>query len=355
LSNASEATPTMRNITSMSASHRAIGLRIAVAIIAAMTICRHADAQTQGGPTPSASGAAVYFIGIKDGDTLPTQSTIHFGLRKMAVAPAGIGRDNTGHHHLIIDAPLPPLDKPIPNDLNHLHFGAGQSEADVTLPPGKHTLQLVLGDKDHIPHTPPLYSDKITVNVVKHKSPPNAEVYFENLSDGQYMPRQMIVRFGLLNMGVAPAGVEKTNTGHHHLIVDAPTPSAGEPIPNDFNHLHFGAGQTQAEVRLPPGNHSLQLVLGDEDHVLHYPPVMSKSINVTVADPDQRPVLRPGSSGPPVTALQAQLGIAKTGTFESTTSDAVVEFQNRANVATDGIVGPITWKALDELSTSRSR
>lgn len=345
----------MKRIIPITVSDRALGLRIAIAIIAAIAFCHDATAQTKGGPTPSAPGAGVYFIGIKDGDTLPAQSTIHFGLRKMAVAPAGIGRDNTGHHHLIIDAPLPPLDQPIPNDLNHLHFGAGQSEADITLPPGKHTIQLLLGDKDHIPHTPPLYSDKITVNVVKHTAPRNAEVYFENLSDGQYMPTQMIVRFGLLNMGVAPAGIEKANTGHHHLIVDAPTPSAGDPIPNDFNHLHFGAGQTQAEVRLPPGSHTLQLVLGDEDHVLHYPPVLSKPVTVTVADPDQRPVLRAGASGPPVTALQAQLGIPKTGTFESATSDAVIEFQNRANVATDGVVGPITWKALDELSSSRSR
>lgn len=345
----------MRSISPMTASTRAMGLRVAVTIIAAMAISTHADAQTKGGPASSAPGAAVYFVGIKDGNTLPAKSTIHFGLRNMSVAPAGIGRDNTGHHHLIIDAPLPPLDQPIPNDLNHLHFGAGQSEAEVTLPPGRHTLQLLLGDKDHIPHTPPLYSDRITVNVVKHAAPPNAEVYFENLSDGQYMPTHMIVRFGLLNMGVAPAGIDKANTGHHHLIVDAPTPPAGDPIPNDFNHLHFGAGQTQAEVTLPPGKHTLQLALGDEDHVLHYPPVMSKQITVTVADPDQRPVLRPGASGPPVAALQAQLGVATDGTFGPTTADAVTEFQSNANLNADSVVGPITWKALDELSSSRSR
>jgi hypothetical protein len=345
----------MSSITLMKTTSHAIGLAMAVAIIAAMAICSRADAQTKGGPTPSAPGAAVYFIGLKDGDTIPAKTTIHFGLRNMSVAPAGIDRANTGHHHLIIDAPLPPLDQPIPNDFNHLHFGAGQTEAEVTLTPGKHTLQLLFADKDHIPPTPPLYSKRITVNVVKHTSPPNAKVYFENLSDGQYMPTRMIVRFGLLNMGVAPAGVDKPNTGHHHLIIDAPPPPAGEPIPNDFNHLHFGAGQTQAEVTLPPGRHTLQLVLGDADHVLHYPPVMSKPITVIVADPDQRPVLRPGTSGPAVAALQAQLGIAADGAFGPATAEAVTQFQNGKNLNADAVVGPVTWKALDDLSGSRTR
>src|SRR4051794_7257187 len=125
-----------------------------------------AVAQT-GGPTPSAPGAAVYFVDIKEGSTLPTKPTLHFGLRNMGVAPAGLARENSGHHHLIIDAPTPPLDKPIPNDFNHLHFGAGQTEAEVSLTPGKHTLQLLLGDKDHIPHNPPVMSERITVNVVE--------------------------------------------------------------------------------------------------------------------------------------------------------------------------------------------
>lgn len=335
--------------------NRATGLVMAATILTAMAVCNRADAQTKGGPTPAPSGAALYFIGIKDGDTLPATSTVHFGLRNMSVAPAGIGRENTGHHHLIIDAALPPLDLPIPNDLNHLHFGAGQTEADVTLPPGKHTLQLLLGDKDHIPHTPPLFSERITVNVVKHTAPANAEVYFENLRDGQYIPTRMIVRFGLLNMGVAPAGVDKPNTGHHHLIIDAPTPSAGAPIPNDFNHLHFGAGQTQAEVTLPSGRHSLQLVLGDEDHVLHHPPVTSKPITVIVADPDERPVLRRGASGPAVAAIQAQLGIPGNGTFDAATEQAVLELQEQADLAADAIVGPKTWKALDESSSAKTR
>jgi len=83
------------------------------------------------------------------------------------VAPAGINRRNTGHHHLLIDTKLPPLDEPIPNDFNHLHFGAGQTEAIVTLSPGRHTLQLLLGDENHVPHNPPIMSKPIRVYVTK--------------------------------------------------------------------------------------------------------------------------------------------------------------------------------------------
>src|SRR3954454_6654572 len=118
-----------------------------------------------GGPTPSPAGAAVYFVDLRDGASIPTKSIIHFGLRNMGVAPAGSDRANSGHHHLLIDTPMPPLNAPIPNDFNHLHFGGGQTEAEVTLTPGEHTLQLLLGDKDHIPHTPPVMSSRIKVRV----------------------------------------------------------------------------------------------------------------------------------------------------------------------------------------------
>jgi hypothetical protein len=112
--------------------------------------------------------ARVYFVSLKDGAEITSPVAILFGLTNMGVAPAGSDNVNTGHHHLIIDSKLPPLDLPIPNDFNHLHFGAGQSEAMVTLPPGKHTLQLLFADENHVPHDPPLMSAPITV-IVKAK------------------------------------------------------------------------------------------------------------------------------------------------------------------------------------------
>ena len=155
-------------------SGRSVNFILKLLIVGAAT-CGVASAQQgqTGGPTPSAEGAAVYFVGLNNGATVPAKITIRFGLHEMGVAPAGLDRANSGHHHLLIDTELPPLDKAIPNDFNHLHFGAGQTEAEITLKPGTHTLQLLLGDKDHIPHNPPVMSPRIRV-VVMQPEPPRA-------------------------------------------------------------------------------------------------------------------------------------------------------------------------------------
>lgn len=117
--------------------------------------------------TAAPPGASVYFISPKDGDTVTSPFKVQFGLTGMGVAPAGVDKPKTGHHHLIIDATLSPeeLKQPIAADANHIHFGGGQTEAMVTLPPGQHTLQLVLGDWSHIPFDPPIVSPVIIVTV----------------------------------------------------------------------------------------------------------------------------------------------------------------------------------------------
>lgn len=119
------------------------------------------------GETPAPDGAKVYFINLKDGDTFKSPVTIRFGLEGMGVAPAGVEKDKTGHHHLIIDEKIEgeELNEAIPADDNHKHFGGGQTETTVELAPGEHTLQLVLGDWSHIPHNPPVMSERITITV----------------------------------------------------------------------------------------------------------------------------------------------------------------------------------------------
>ena len=118
------------------------------------------------GETAAPPNASVYIISPKDGDTVTNPFKVQFGLSGMGVAPAGVDKPNTGHHHLLIDV-NEPLDssEPIPQDKVHLHFGAGQTESDIELAPGKHTLQPVLGDWSHIPFTPPIVSAVITVTV----------------------------------------------------------------------------------------------------------------------------------------------------------------------------------------------
>lgn len=115
--------------------------------------------------TPSPAAAELYFISPADGATVPKRFEVRFGLRGMGVAPAGIELEGTGHHHLLIDVDGIDFTKPLPADERHLHFGRGQTETVVELPPGRHTLQLVLGDHRHVPHDPPVVSRRITVTV----------------------------------------------------------------------------------------------------------------------------------------------------------------------------------------------
>ena len=135
-----------------------LALFVAVAALAAT----RASAQT-----PSPPGAAVYFINLKDGDTVTSPFKVEFGLSGMGVAPAGTQAPNTGHHHLLIDTQLSPaqLKEAIPADPQHRHFGGGQTETSLTLPAGQHTLQLVLGDWQHVPHNPPVMSAVIKITV----------------------------------------------------------------------------------------------------------------------------------------------------------------------------------------------
>jgi hypothetical protein len=109
--------------------------------------------------------AELYFIAPSDGETLASPVTVRFGLRGMGIAPAGIAFPDTGHHHLLIDAELPPLDRPVPADERHIHFGKGQTEAVVKLAPGRHRLRLLLADHLHVPHDPPVVSESITITV----------------------------------------------------------------------------------------------------------------------------------------------------------------------------------------------
>ncbi len=261
--------------------------------------------------TAAAPNARVFFVGLQDGATIPARSVIRFGTENIAIVPAGTRQDNAGHHHLLVDAELPPLDREIPSDFNHLHFGRGQTETELTLPPGEHTLQLLFADHEHVPHDPPVMSQKVRVRVevasatqpqpaprtatgtpARTPSPNDAAVYFIYPRNGSTIYASSTIRFGLRNMGVAPAGIVKPNTGHHHLLIDVPTPALDVAIPSDLNHLHFGNGQTERKITLPPGRHSLQLILGDDQHVPHDPPVMSERIEIFVGNPRKRSARR---------------------------------------------------------------
>lgn len=141
-------------------------LAFAVALLLAATAA-------QAGETPAPPDARVFFVNLKDGDTVAAPVTVAFGIEGMVIAPAGSETPNSGHHHLLVDrTPLgegpdgaEELNANLPADANHIHFGKGQTETVLELAPGPHTLQLVLGDANHIPHNPPVVSERITITV----------------------------------------------------------------------------------------------------------------------------------------------------------------------------------------------
>ena len=112
----------------------------------------------------------------------------------------------------------------------------------------------------------------------------NPKVYFINLEDGDRVESPFLIQFGLSGMGIAPAGTDRSNTGHHHLLINVDDIDLSKPIPSSSNHIQFGGGQTESLVDLMPGDYSMQLVLGDMTHTPHNPPIISQRINITVID-----------------------------------------------------------------------
>ena len=135
----------------------------AIALVAASLAYTSAFA----GNTPAPRNASLYIGWPNDGEVVSAGKPfrVWFGLRNMGVAPKGVKFPNAGHHHLLIDVDLPAFDQEIPSDRNHLHFGTGATETMLELTPGKHTLQLLMGDDLHVPHNPPIYSKKIRITV----------------------------------------------------------------------------------------------------------------------------------------------------------------------------------------------
>lgn len=118
----------------------------------------------------------------------------------------------------------------------------------------------------------------------RNAAPEGARAYIVSPADGATVSNPVTIVFGLEGMGVAPAGVEQDNTGHHHLLIntDPATLALDEPLPATDRIVHFGGGQTQVTKELPAGTHSLQLLLGDWTHIPHDPPVLSEAITITV-------------------------------------------------------------------------
>lgn len=238
-------------------------------------------------PSAAASGGAdakarVFFAFPQDGSKVISPVALVFGVEGMTVNPAGLDMEDKtkGHHHIIVDGAPVAAGEAVPADDTHIHFGKAQTDTKLELSPGKHTLTLQFADGAHLSYGPAM-SQTITVEVVEAKEA--ARVFFEGPKDGAKMKSPVKLKFGLAGMGVRPAGedpLDKT-TGHHHVIVDGQPVALGAAVPADDKHIHFGKGQTETELPLAPGKHTLTLQLADGAH-LSYGPELSQTITVEV-------------------------------------------------------------------------
>ncbi|MBI4202838.1 MAG: DUF4399 domain-containing protein [Chloroflexi bacterium] len=222
---------------------------------------------------------AVSFTQPADGAQVTSPFVVRMTASGVTVEPASAGiNEGRGHHHIIVGDTLPPKGQPIPSNAQHLHYGGGQTEANLDLPPGEHTLHLLFATGDHIPYDP-LITSKVKVVVTEQR-----KVSFLEPEGGAQVTSPFTIQMGAEGVIVEPAsaGVNE-GRGHHHVIVDAGLPPVGQPIPSDAQHLHFGGGQTEATLDLPPGEHTLQLVFADGNH-MPYSPYVTASLRVVVVE-----------------------------------------------------------------------
>jgi hypothetical protein len=224
----------------------------------------------------------VRFSNLKDNETVSSPFIVKFGMSHWGIAPAEQKQEKTGHHHLLIDTPLPlNIDKPIPFSDKYLHFGKGQMETVLNLPVGKHTLRLLLADYKHIPTY--LYSNELTINVVlKENNPSYVEISPENkpkveilypLKDSKIFEESKIV-FHTSNLNVSHSDSKLENTGTFRLLIKHSKKSNIETI-------NFPAGQTECWLKLPKGAVSFKLeYVKNSSKEIHS--VKSEWTNVTV-------------------------------------------------------------------------
>lgn len=240
----------------------------------------HAMANGEAKAAPEEAG--VHFVFPQEGAKIFAKSSVRFGVKGMTVTPAGqhIEDATRGHHHLIVDGAPIAQGQPVPFDDKHMHFGKGQTETEITLAPGTHTLTLQFANGAHLSYGPAL-SKTIRVEVLP--APAEQGVFFANLKDGDKVKSPFPVRFGVKGFALRPAGedpLDKT-TGHHHVIVDSDAVPFGQMVPADDKHIHFGKAQTETELSLPAGKHELQLQLADGAHT-SYGPNLSTRITIEV-------------------------------------------------------------------------
>jgi hypothetical protein len=233
-------------------------------------------------PPARSANAKVSFGWPDDGAKVPPTFDVLFAVQDLEVVPAGThaGDPSKGHHHVIVDGQALAPGTMVPKDDRHIHFGKGQTRTELTLTPGKHTLTLQFADALHKSYGPDL-SATINVEVIAMEKAPR--VFFVGLADGAKVANPVKLTFGIEGMAVRPAGedpVDKTS-GHHHIIVDGKALPVGQVVGKGAKSIHFGKGQTEAELTLEPGKRTLTMQLADGLH-RSYGARLSATVNIEV-------------------------------------------------------------------------
>ncbi|PJF39983.1 MAG: DUF4399 domain-containing protein [Chloroflexi bacterium] len=217
-----------------------------------------------------------------DGARVPTSFDVVMRAEGFTIEPAGEVNEGAGHFHILIDEDFIEAGEVIPNDETHLHFGDGSIATTLELEPGSHTLRLQLANGEHIAQAGDEYRDEIVIGVVDGAA--QQAVRFASPTDGATVPPTFTIIMAATGFTIEPAGEVNEGAGHFHILIDEDFIEAGEVIPNDETHRHFGSGVTSTELELEPGTHTLRLQLADGAHIAQEGDAYRDEITITVEE-----------------------------------------------------------------------
>ena len=212
-----------------------------------------------------AADQSVAFFDPLDGTTVSSPFEVVMTATGLVVEPSGEVNDDAGHFHILVDTEFVPVGEIIPTDDQHLHYGQGQTVISLELEPGEHTLRLQFADGAHIALEGDQYRDTITLVVEEGIVSPS--VGFELPADGATVSSPFDVVMASAGLVVEPSGEINEGAGHFHILVNTDFIPAGQVIPTDDQHLHYGQGQTAISLELEPGEHTLRLQFANGAHI----------------------------------------------------------------------------------------
>ena len=239
----------------------------------------------EGRATPS-----VRFEQPADGATIASPFEIVMAASGLVVEPSGEVNQGAGHFHILVNTDFTPTGEVIPDDAQHLHYGKGQTTVSLDLDPGEHTLRLQFADGLHTALDGEEYRDTITVVVEEGRATPS--VRFEQPADGATIASPFEIVMAASGLVVEPSGEVNDGAGHFHILVNTDFTPAGEVIPDDAQHLHYGKGQTTVSLDLEPGEHTLRLQFADGLHTALDGEQYRDTITVVVEEGEATPSVR---------------------------------------------------------------